>query len=65
MWAGKESNLLCGSIDFGLCQFQYIYLVRALPSPHIAHLTKNLPNAFIIFRDLVKLNKLIHPKTHW
>ena len=27
MWAGKESNLLCGSIDFGLCQFQYIYLV--------------------------------------
>ena len=27
VWAGKESNLLCGSIDFGICQFQYIYLV--------------------------------------
>ncbi len=35
------------------------------PSSPNAHHPKKLPNAFISFSDLVKLNKLIHPRANW
>ena len=44
----------------------YIHsLQRKPPSTPNAHHTKKLPNVIIFFRDLMKLNVLIHPTANW
>ena len=64
-WAVRESNPYGEAIDFGICFYHAFIFEHKPPSPPNAHRSKKLPNVFISFRDLVKLNKLIHPRANW
>lgn len=64
MWTVEESNPMTDLL-ISISVFT-VHLFRAKPpSPPNAHLKKDLPDVFIIFRDLMKLNILIHPNANW